>query len=132
MALNFKPAVQSPLSLVILDNIERLLEFVPIGPRFSNTLLQIVLELLEKPPPRGRKLMIIGTSSDAAVMGDLGVAKAFNMVFHVPLLKEAEIRHVFVETRSFAPQEVRPENIDDQLAVCLESCLCVLRKRTIM
>lgn len=98
--------LQSPLSLVILDNIERLLEFVPIGPRFSNTLLQIVLELLEKPPPRGRKLLVLGTSSDATVLGDLGVAKAFNMVFHVPLLKEAEIRQVLIETRSFAPQEV--------------------------
>ena len=57
--------MQSPVSLVILDNIEGLLEYVPIGPRFSNTLLQIILELLKKQPPKGRKLMVIGTSSDA-------------------------------------------------------------------
>ena len=31
---------QSPLSMVVLDDIERLLEYVPIGPRFSNGILQ--------------------------------------------------------------------------------------------
>ena len=44
----------------------------------------------------------------AGVMADLGVVKAFNMVFNVPALKEEEIRTVFVETRSFAAQEVPP------------------------
>ena len=39
---------QSPLSIVILDDIERLLEYVAIGPRFSNALLQTLLVLLKK------------------------------------------------------------------------------------
>ena len=98
--------LQSQTSLVILDNIERIVEFVPIGPRFSNTLLQLVLELLEKPPPKGKKLMIIGTSSDAGVMKDLGILGTFNMVFDVPLLKEDEIRQVFLELKAFLPHEV--------------------------
>jgi vesicle-fusing ATPase len=99
--------LQSQTSLVILDNIERIVEYVPIGPRFSNTLLQLILDLLEKPPPKGRKLMVIGTSSDAGVMKDLGVVDAFNMVFNVPLLKEDEVRQVFVELAAFQPHEVR-------------------------
>jgi len=41
-------AMQSPLSIVILDDIERLLEFVAIGPRFSNTILQTLLVLTKK------------------------------------------------------------------------------------
>ena len=40
--------MQSPLSIVILDDIERLLEYVAIGPRFSNTILQTLLVLLKK------------------------------------------------------------------------------------
>lgn len=40
--------LQSPLSIVILDDIERLLEYVAIGPRFSNTILQTLLVLLKK------------------------------------------------------------------------------------
>ena len=100
--------VQSQSSLVILDNIERLVEYVPIGPRFSNSLLQIILELLEKQPPKGRKLMVIGTSSDRGVMENLGLVKAFTMVVNVPLLNEHEIRQVFVELQAFNPQEASP------------------------
>ena len=33
---------------MILDDIERLLEFVAIGPRFSNTILQTLLVLTKK------------------------------------------------------------------------------------
>ena len=29
------------MSIVVLDDIERLLEYVPIGPRFSNGILQV-------------------------------------------------------------------------------------------
>lgn len=43
--------LQSPLSMVVLDDIERLLEYVGIGPRFSNTILQTLLVLLKKQPP---------------------------------------------------------------------------------
>jgi vesicle-fusing ATPase len=32
----FDDAYKSPLSLIILDDIERLIEFIHIGPRFSN------------------------------------------------------------------------------------------------
>ena len=35
-------ALQSPMSIVVLDDIERLLEYVPIGPRFSNGILQVL------------------------------------------------------------------------------------------
>ena len=35
----FEDAYKSDLSLIILDDIERLIEFVPIGARFNNLLL---------------------------------------------------------------------------------------------
>lgn len=35
----FDDAYKSPLSCIVLDNIERLIEFIDIGPRFSNGLL---------------------------------------------------------------------------------------------
>ena len=35
----FEDAYKSELSLIILDDIERLIEFIHIGPRFSNVLL---------------------------------------------------------------------------------------------
>jgi vesicle-fusing ATPase len=38
-------------------------DYVPIGPRFSNAVLQTLLVLLKRQPPPGKKLLILGTSS---------------------------------------------------------------------
>ncbi|NXS65216.1 NSF ATPase, partial [Pandion haliaetus] len=51
----FDDAYKSQLSCVVVDDIERLLDYVPIGPRFSNLVLQALLVLLKKAPPQVRK-----------------------------------------------------------------------------
>jgi vesicle-fusing ATPase len=48
----FTDAYKSPLSILILDNIERLIEWNPVGLRLSNTILQALLTLLQAPPPK--------------------------------------------------------------------------------
>jgi len=48
LAKVFEDAYKSPLSLIVLDDIERLLEYVAIGPRFSNVVLQALLILLKR------------------------------------------------------------------------------------
>lgn len=60
----FDDAYRSTLSCIVVDNLERLLDYGPIGPRYSNLTLQALLLLLKKPPPKGRKLLIIATSSE--------------------------------------------------------------------
>lgn len=65
----FEDAYKSPLSLIVLDDIERLIEFIHIGPRFSNSILQTLLVLIKKKPPNpDRKLMIIGTTSMKSIL----------------------------------------------------------------
>lgn len=54
----FDDAYKSQLSCVVVDDIERLLDYVPIGPRFSNLVLQALLVLLKKPPPKVRVLLL--------------------------------------------------------------------------
>lgn len=55
----FDDAYKSQLSCVVVDDIERLLDYVPIGPRFSNLVLQALLVLLKKPPPKvGQRLWL--------------------------------------------------------------------------
>ena len=98
--------LQSAFSVIILDDIERLLEYVSIGPRFSNTILQALLVLLKRQPPLGRKLLVLGTTSNAAVMEEMEVASTFNVVLHVPKLKEAEIATVLHTIHAIAPNEV--------------------------
>lgn len=90
----FEDAYKSPLSIIILDDIERLLEYVHIGPRFSNLILQTILVLLKRMPPKGRKLLVIGTTGAADVLSDMGMTVGFNVNLHVPELQSADIRKV--------------------------------------
>ncbi|KAJ3620327.1 hypothetical protein MTP99_004288 [Tenebrio molitor] len=59
----FERAYVSASSCVILDDLERLLEYCPVGPQFSNSVLQALLVFLKKRPPPGKSLLIIAISS---------------------------------------------------------------------
>ena len=62
----FEDAYKSPFSLIILDNLERLIEYIKIGPRFSNLILQTLLVYIKKNPPnKDKKILIIGTTNIA-------------------------------------------------------------------
>jgi hypothetical protein len=50
----FEDAYRSPLAVVVLDNIERLVSYVKIGPRFSNEILQACQHLEERSERRER------------------------------------------------------------------------------
>ncbi len=54
----FEDAYKSPLSLILLDNIERLIEYTRVGPRFSNPILQTLMVVLTRPPPRSVSVML--------------------------------------------------------------------------
>lgn len=86
----FDDAYKSQLSCVVVDDIERLLDYVPIGPRFSNLVLQALLVLLKKPPPKGRKLMIIGTTSRKDVLQEMEMLDAFSTTIHIPNISGGE------------------------------------------
>lgn len=50
----FADSAKSPMSVVVVDNIERLLDWTPVGPRFSNAVLQTLMVLMAKRPPKVR------------------------------------------------------------------------------
>ncbi|XP_070707411.1 vesicle-fusing ATPase-like [Pempheris klunzingeri] len=86
----FEDAYKSQLSCVVVDDIERLLDYVPIGPRFSNLVLQALLVLLKKPPPKGRKLLIIGTTSRKDVLEKMEMLDVFSTTIHIPNISSGE------------------------------------------
>ncbi|KAG0566788.1 hypothetical protein KC19_7G089800 [Ceratodon purpureus] len=99
----FEDAYKSPFSIIILDDIERLIEYVPIGPRrFSNLILQTLLVLVKRNPPKGKKLLVIGTTScERAIVEDMGFLKAFNVHFEVPTLKPTDMVEVLKQQNFF-------------------------------
>mmetsp|Transcript_18438 Transcript_18438/g.48129 ORF Transcript_18438/g.48129 Transcript_18438/m.48129 type:complete len:721 (+) Transcript_18438:239-2401(+) len=111
----FDDAYKSTLSIIVLDDLERLLEYVPIGPRFSNAVLQTLLVLVKRMPPPGRKLFVVGTTSNGDVLGSMDLTSAFQVCLSVPALREPDIKSVFRAVNAF-----RPEEIDEAVAHLLE------------
>ena len=85
-ALNkvFTDSNKSQLSCIVVDNIERIIDWVPIGPRFSNTVLQALMVLFQKKPPKGRRLLVLATSSERTIMSQLGLLNTFDSEIPVP------------------------------------------------
>jgi len=83
----FEDSYKSPLSVIVVDDIERILEYVPIGPRFSNAILQTLLVLFKRIPPKGRKLFIIGTATRKEVLQEMDFTDCFSAVLSTPVIK---------------------------------------------
>jgi vesicle-fusing ATPase len=77
--------------VIVLDNIERMIEYTPIGPRFSNIVLQTLMVLVKTVPPLGRRLFILATTSCVNVMRDLDFRQAFSATLTTPTLNSSEI-----------------------------------------
>lgn len=86
----FDDAYKSPFACVIVDNLERLLDYAAIGPRYSNLVLQALLVLLNKQPPKGRKLLVLCTTSRREVLDELELSSAFTARLHCAHLSRPE------------------------------------------
>ena len=100
----FSDAYKSPQNIVVIDNIERIVEWVPLGPRFSNVVLQALMVLLTKQPPAPRRLLIIGTTSKRSVLRQLDLQQAFTRELAVPNVKSfTELATILQQTTAFGP-----------------------------
>ena len=86
----FDDAYKSVQSCILVDNVERLLDYGAIGARYSNLVLQALLVLLKKEPPPGKKLLILCTSSRRDVLEQMELVSSFTAVLHVPNLTKPE------------------------------------------
>ncbi|GAB5356713.1 hypothetical protein AAMO2058_000312800 [Amorphochlora amoebiformis] len=83
----FDSAYKTPLSMIIIDNIERMVEYIPIGPRFANHVLQTLMVLINRVPPKNSSVLVVCTCSDDRVLMDLSLKELFNVVVDVPRLR---------------------------------------------
>ena len=96
----FEEAYKSSASLLLIEDLERLVDYSRIGPRFSNQVLQTLLILVRKPPPKeGHRLMIMATTSVPDLIEPLDLVSVFNMVVRVPQVStpqevEVVVKHV--------------------------------------
>ncbi|KAK4035657.1 vesicle-fusing ATPase 1 [Daphnia magna] len=103
----FDDAYRSELSCILVDNIERLLDYGAIGPRYSNIVLQALLVLLTKQPPKGRKLLVFCTTSRRQVLEEMEMLSTFTAVLRVPNISTCEqLVAVLEETDVFSKNEI--------------------------
>uniref|UniRef100_A0A915MDW3 Vesicle-fusing ATPase n=2 Tax=Meloidogyne incognita group TaxID=654580 RepID=A0A915MDW3_MELJA len=103
----FEDAYKSPLGCIIIDNIERLLDYSPIGPRYSNLVLQALLVLLGKRPPKNRRLLIIATTSTEHFLREANLLYSFSSIIHVECLTKPEhVCAVLEEIGGFESKEI--------------------------
>jgi len=101
----FEDSYRSPLSIVIVDNIERLLDYSPIGHRYSNMVLQALLVLISKAPPKKCRLMILATSSNQEFLNQVGMVGLFTRVIHVPRINTIDQIVKVLEESDFSREE---------------------------
>lgn len=76
--------------MIILDDLERLIDYIDMGPRFSNVVVQALQTLIKKKPENDRKLVIIGTTASKYALEQLGLVDCFNVTSRVPSVKQPE------------------------------------------
>lgn len=106
----FKDAYKSTEALVILDDIEGLMDYVSIGPRFSNPILQAI-KLFAKNQDRF-KLLVIATAADKRLMEEAGILGSFDAHLELTGLSQKDSAW-FAENTSLqsAPQKTIKEII---------------------
>jgi vesicle-fusing ATPase len=105
----FEDAYKSPVSCIVIDDIDSLLDYVSIGPRFSNVVLQALIVLLRKQPPARHRLLILGTTSlSNDTIKSLGIENAFNSSVNVPsVTKGTEVIKILQHLQFFEPQDLK-------------------------
>ena len=97
----FDDACRSELSCIFMNDLEHLMGYSPIGPRYQSLVLDAMYSLLSTSPPKGRKLLVICTSKRRSVLEELGLLSAFTAVLRVPYICTIDdIRLVLDESQS--------------------------------
>ncbi|GFZ07521.1 AAA-type ATPase family protein [Actinidia rufa] len=93
----FEDAYKSPLSIIILDDIER----YHASSSDCLNVLSAVFVLF-----RGKNVLVIGTTSEVAFLDSIGICDAFAVTYHVPKLKTEDARKVLQQLKVFSENDI--------------------------
>ncbi|TVY71216.1 Vesicular-fusion protein sec18 [Lachnellula suecica] len=114
----FEDAYKSPQNCVIVDDIERIIEWSPIGLRFSNSVLQALMVLLGTKPPNNRRLLILATTSQRSIMRQLDFQPLFDRELAIPYIQtHKELATVLKEINAFESDSDVAESLNELAAI---------------
>lgn len=121
----FEDAYKSRVSCIVLDCIERIMDYTDIGPRFSNMVLQTLLVLLNELPPHDHKLLVIVTTSCKYILKHMHMLSVFTKIINMPNLSRPEhVLACLIQSDTFPDQL-----IDIQTGMTQNRQICIGIKR---
>jgi len=84
-----------------------------MGARFSNAILQTLLVLFRKRPPKSRRLLIIGTTSERTVLRQMDVINAFDAEIPVPTVASLKELNEILKSVQIFEDETRRGVLDE-------------------
>jgi len=101
----FTDAYKSPQNVLVLDNIELLIDWVPVGPRFSASVLAALKGMMQNKPPKGRPLLIFATTSSRSVLQQLQLD--FSAQIPVPNVQtQSELQVIMKQSGVFSDSDI--------------------------
>jgi vesicle-fusing ATPase len=101
----FTDAYKSPQNVLVLDNIELLIDWVPVGPRFSASVLAALKGMMQNKPPKGRPLLIFATTSSRSVLQQLQLD--FSAQIPVPNVQtQSELQVIMRQSGVFSDSDI--------------------------
>jgi len=101
----FTDAYKSPMNVVVIDDVELLVDWVPVGPRFSASVLAALKGLIKNKPPKGRPLLIFATTSSRTVLQQLQLD--FNAQIPVPNVQTSpELAAIMKDSKVFTDNDI--------------------------
>jgi vesicle-fusing ATPase len=111
----FTDSYKSKLSIIILDDIERIIGYTAVGPRFDVNVLQTLMVMIRKPPTDPEcSLFVMATTSISHELEDLGLVNAFSVSQHISQLQQSdEICMVLEKISASGGHAITKEEIAD-------------------
>lgn len=102
----FADAYRSETSVVVIDDIETIIEWSDVGPRFSNLLVNSLRTIIRQRPPSDRPLLVMGTTSRYDVLDRLDMTSLFTKRLFVNTIASTDELGQVMEAQNFlSPQE---------------------------
>lgn len=88
--------------------------------------LQTLMVLVKKVPTKaGRRLLVIGTTSEPTFIQDSGLLKAFQIAYHTPVIKSPESLIKCLKHRALTKGDISDED-SEKVSECLYVCEHIL------
>lgn len=93
----FEAAHQVPRAVIILDGLESIIQYIPIGFRFSSSIMQAITAHMSDSSSNGNKIIVIATTADKQAMETIGFTNSFDEIYEIPSLTPEQAFNVLSE-----------------------------------